>query len=104
MYKIVTFVPLSGKEIVKEALFAAGAGKIGNYDYCCFETLGVGQFRPLIGSNPAIGSHNEVERVEEVRLELVYKGDEIDKVIRSLKQAHPYETPAIDVIKLYNEE
>jgi len=100
VYKIATFVNLEAVAQVKAAMFGAGAGKIGDYDSCCFETKGHGQFRPLKGSSPYIGSENSVEVVEEVKLEMVVADDMIKKVVEALKQAHPYETPAYDVIKL----
>ncbi|MBK26271.1 MAG: NGG1p interacting factor NIF3 [Halobacteriovorax sp.] len=100
MYKIATFVNLESVAQVKEAMFEAGAGKIGDYDHCCFETKGFGQFRPLKGANPYIGEENKVEVVEEVKLEMVVADDMIRKVVEALKLAHPYETPAYDVIKL----
>ena len=104
MFKIITFVPLKDKEAVKNALFSAGAGTIGSYDHCCFESIGTGQFRPLGGSNPTLGKVGEVECVEEVRIELVCQVDRLDQALKCLKDAHPYETPAIDVIKLQNME
>ncbi|VAW69960.1 Bsu YqfO NIF3/CutA domain, partial [hydrothermal vent metagenome] len=65
MYKICVYVPEKSVETVKQALFDAGAGRIGNYDSCCWQTEGTGQFRPLAGSNPAIGSQGKVEFVRE---------------------------------------
>lgn len=100
MYKIATFVNVECVDRVKDAMFKAGAGKIGNYDQCCFETKGVGQFRPLEGSNPYKGESNKLEKIEEVRIEMVVADDKIKDVVTSMKEAHPYETPAYDVIKL----
>ena len=85
---------------VKTALFNAGAGKIGNYDSCCWETLGTGQFRPLEGSNPAIGSYGMIERVEEYKIEMVCAKERIKEVIAALKVAHPYEEPAYEVYEV----
>ena len=65
MYKICVYVPENSVESVKQALFDAGAGRIGNYDSCCWQTAGTGQFRPLENSNPAIGSQGTVEQVAE---------------------------------------
>ena len=90
-------------QLVKDAMFAAGAGKIGNYDCCCFETKGVGQFRPLPGSHPYLGQENAVEMVEEVKIELVCDKQYLQKSITALKKHHPYETPAYDIIQLVNE-
>lgn len=100
MYKICIYVPENSLEKVKQALFDAGAGKIGNYDCCCWQTEGVGQFRPLQNSKPAIGSLNEVEHVKEVKIELVCEDDLVKTVIQTMKQSHPYEEPAFDVWKL----
>lgn len=100
MYKIVFFVPLAHSEQVKNAMFAAGGGRVGNYENCSFETEGLGQFRPLKGSNPYLGQHGEVERVRELRVEMVVLDSLVGDVLRALKKAHPYEVPAYDVIRL----
>lgn len=98
MYKLTVFIPEEALVTVKAALFAAGAGQIGNYSDCCWQVLGEGQFRPLAGSNPHIGTQDNIETVKEWRVEMVVSTDKIDAVIQALKQAHPYETPAYDVI------
>jgi len=100
MYKIYFYVPESHLETVKEALFLAGAGRIGNYDKCSWQCLGEGQFRPLAGSQPAIGLHDIVEAVAEYKVELVCADEHIDDAISALKAAHPYEEPAFDVVKI----
>ncbi len=100
MYKIAFFVPESHKEQVKNALFEAGAGRIGEYDCCSWETQGVGQFRPLQGANPYIGQPDKVETVAEFKVELVCADELLTKVISALKAAHPYEEPAYDVFKM----
>ena len=100
MFKICVYVPENSVEKVKQALFEAGAGRIGNYDSCCWQTAGSGQFRPLEGSNPAIGSLNEVEFIPEVKVELVCADDLIKQAIAAMKQSHPYEEPAFDVWQL----
>ncbi len=102
MLKLVFFVPEANAEQVKEAVFAAGAGKQGLYDKCCWQSLGVGQFRPLEGANPHIGSINDIEKVEEYRIETLCPDNAIEKVVAALKAAHPYEEPAYDVIALLN--
>lgn len=102
MYKICFFVPLDSSEKVKEAMFGAGAGRIGNYDYCCWQTLGQGQFRPLQGSRPAIGQQNKVEKLDELKIEMVCSDECIKEVVASLIESHPYETPAYEVYKLEN--
>jgi len=100
MYKLCFYVPISHVESVKEAVFAAGAGKIGDYEACAWQVLGIGQFRAQVGANPFIGQVGEVERVEEYRVEMVAEAHCIVDVVRALKDAHPYETPAYDVTLL----
>lgn len=100
MYKLTVFIPDEALEQVKSALFAAGAGKIGDYEQCCWQVQGSGQFMPLAGSTPHIGSHDSLESVSEWRVEMVVQKLAIIKVIQALKKAHPYETPAYDVIQV----
>ncbi|MFK0345283.1 MULTISPECIES: NGG1p interacting factor NIF3 [unclassified Pseudomonas] len=100
MYKLAFFVPASHVEVVKAAVFAAGGGRIGDYDHCAWQTLGQGQFRPLDGSQPFLGQTGQVEVVEEWKVELVVADDLIAQVVAALKQAHPYETPAYEVWRL----
>jgi hypothetical protein len=100
MYKLAFFVPVADAEAVKEAVFATGAGRIGDYEACCFQTPGTGQFRPLAGANPHIGRVGELERVEELKVELVCEDRLIHAAVAALKLAHPYEEPAYDVWKL----
>ncbi|MGM0783343.1 MAG: NGG1p interacting factor NIF3 [Pseudomonadota bacterium] len=100
MYKLAFFVPTDDAETVKEAVFATGAGRIGDYEACCFQTPGTGQFRPLDGANPHIGQVGDLERVEELKVELVCEDDLIRQAMAALREAHPYEEPAFDVWKL----
>lgn len=100
MYKLTVFIPEAALEPVKTALFSAGAGTIGNYEQCCWQVQGVGQFMPLAGSTPNIGTQDSLEKVNEWRVEMVVDDSAIHAVIAALKQAHPYETPAYDVIKV----
>lgn len=100
MYKLAFFVPESHKEAVKQAIFAVGAGRIGNYDCCSWEVEGTGQFRALQGANPFIGTVNQTETVREFRVEMVCEDHLIATAIQALKAAHPYEEPAYDVWKL----
>ena len=102
MYKICVYTPENAVEIVKNALFDAGAGRIGNYDHCCWQTTGTGQFRPLANSRPTIGSLNVVEKVNEIKIELVCQDELIKDAIKALRNSHPYEEPAYDVWKLEN--
>ncbi|AOX07851.1 MULTISPECIES: NGG1p interacting factor NIF3 [Pseudomonas] len=100
MYKLAFFVPVSHVEVVKAAVFAAGGGRIGDYDHCAWQTLGQGQFRPLDGSQPFLGQTGQVEVVEEWKVELVVADELIVQVVAALKQSHPYETPAYEVWRL----
>lgn len=100
MYKLVFFVPDTHLESVKAAVFATGAGKIGDYEQCCFETRGSGQFKPLAAASPFIGQAGQLERVAEVRVELVCDDLLIRSAIAALRAAHPYEEPAFDAWQL----
>ncbi|KAB5623158.1 NGG1p interacting factor NIF3 [Pseudomonas sp. MH2] len=97
MHKLAFFVPASHVEVVKAAVFAAGGGRIGDYDHCAWQTLGQGQFRPLDGSQPFLGQVGQVEVVEEWKVELVVADERVRQVVAALKQSHPYETPAYEV-------
>lgn len=94
LIQLVFYVPVDHAEAVKDAIFAAGAGRIGDYDRCCWQTLGTGQFRPLPGSQPFIGSTGTEEHVPELRIELVVAEPDFPAVLAALLAAHPYETPA----------
>lgn len=100
MYKLVFFVPESHLKTVKEAVFATGAGRIGDYEHCCWQVLGAGQFRPLKGADPHIGNIGNLEYVAEFRVELVCNDDLIKDAVTAMKHAHPYEEPAYDVWRL----
>lgn len=99
--KIITFVPV-GPEIstVRDALSAAGAGRIGDYVDCSFATAGTGQFKPLTGANPTIGQVGQLERVAETKLEMVLPRTLRGAVVAALRSAHPYEEPAFDVFEI----
>ncbi|WP_116365735.1 YqfO family protein [Parahaliea mediterranea] len=103
MYKLCFYVPQSHLEPVKQAVFEAGGGTIGDYDCCCWQVAGQGQFRPLAGARPFIGSAGEVEQVDEYRVELVVDEAHIRGVIAALRLAHPYEEPAFDVLQVVTE-
>ena len=81
-------------------MFAAGGGRIGGYDSCCWQTPGQGQFRPLSGSQPFIGQSGQLERFREWKVELVVADALIQPAVNALKGAHPYETPAYEVWRL----
>lgn len=103
-YKVVTFVPQQHVKPVAEALYLAGAGRIGHYSHCGFQTEGTGTFLPLNQANPFIGQRGKLEQLQEIRLETVVRADRIEEVIAALRQAHPYETPAFDVFRHHDVE
>ena len=95
--KLVVFVPAQSLDTVRDALFAAGAGRIGDYERCSWYTEGTGTFVAGDAANPSIGDRGVEERVPELRLETVFPADRYEDVIRALYAAHPYEEPAFDV-------
>lgn len=103
-YKLVVFVPTGSAAKVANAVFAAGAGHIGNYSRCGFTGQGEGSFLPLDGANPAIGKKGRLEKVPELRFETIVGAEKLDAVTAAMLKAHPYETPAFDVLRLYNEK
>ncbi len=103
-YKVVTFVPTDEVNRVADALYTSGAGAIGNYSHCGFQTNGTGTFLPLAGATPTIGKPGQRETVAEIRLETVVKAEKVNAVIDALRQVHPYETPAFDVFRHYDLE
>ena len=102
--KLVFYVPAQDVTRVCDAMFAAGCGHIGNYDRCMFTVPGEGSFRPLEGSNPYIGRSNQVETVDEVRVEMIFPANIQKRVVSALYAAHPYEEPAFDIYRIENEE
>ncbi|KAI0117701.1 GTP cyclohydrolase 1 type 2/Nif3 [Nemania sp. FL0031] len=100
-FRLIFHVPPSAAGACKTAIFAAGAGRQGNYSECCFTATGTGQFRPIDGANPAIGKVGTLEEVEEVCVETLCVGEETTRnVVAALKKAHPYEEPSYSVYKL----
>lgn len=97
--KLVAFVPAGHREAVLAAVFAAGAGEIGEYDQCGYWTEGTGQFRPSPAANPFIGQSGAVSEVAEIRVEVVLPRRRRAAVVHALRQAHPYEEPAFDVLE-----
>ena len=98
--KLVVFVPAEALERVRDALFDAGAGRIGDYERCSWYTDGTGTFRGGEGTRPAIGEAGREERVPELRLETVFRAEHREQVVEALRRAHPYEEPAFDVYEL----
>lgn len=100
MYKIIFYVPESHVETVKNALFDKGAGKVGHYDRCAWQTEGTGQFRPLPESNPYLGEEGKAETVREIKVEMLCEDTLIKSALEALIQTHPYETPAYSAWKI----
>jgi dinuclear metal center YbgI/SA1388 family protein len=101
--KLTTFIPKSNAEQVLDALFAAGAGHIGNYANCSFKSEGKGSFLPREGAQPTIGEKGKAISVEETRVEVIFPGHLESKVIGNLKASHPYEEVAFYLQALENE-
>lgn len=100
--KLAVFVPQEHLEKVRTAICKAGAGQIGNYAECTFAVAGTGSFKPLDGTNPFIGNVNKLEQVAEYRLETIMPTKIVNKVLKALLKAHPYEEVAYDLYKLEN--
>ena len=100
--KIIVFCPKENCGSVLQAMFAAGAGNIGNYDECSFESSGVGSFRPNESSRPSIGSHGKRESINEGKLEVIVSSHKLAGVILAMKKTHPYEEVAHDILPLLN--
>lgn len=102
--KIVVTIPIENVNEVRNAICEAGAGIIGNYTYCSMSTKCIGTFKPNDNANPYIGENNKIEFVEEEKLEVVCDLNNVKSVILKLREVHPYEEPAIDIIPLLDEE
>ena len=100
MDKLVVYVPVEQAERLRAVLADAGAGRIGDYDNASFSTPGTGRFRPLDGANPTIGEVGRIEAVAEERIEVVLPRRLRSAVVAAMLAAHPYETPAYDVVEL----
>jgi len=100
MRKVVVTVPQGASEGVARAAGDAGAGIIGNYSSCAFQSDGIGQFLPGEGANPTIGHVGTFERVNETRIEMTCHAERVGQVVEAIRSAHPYEEPAIDVYVL----
>lgn len=98
MYNLVCHVPASHLEVVKDALFSAGAGAMGGYSHCCWQVLGTGQFLPLEGSSPVLGSVGHLEHVQEYRVEMVVDEEHAVAAVEALLDAHPYEVPSYHLV------
>lgn len=100
LHHLIVYVPVEASNAVRDAMAESGAGRIGNYDSCSFSSKGTGRFRPLKGASPAIGSIGSLEEVEEERIEAVVKAEDLKKVLEAIVKVHPYEEPAIHVLKM----
>ena len=98
--KLVVFVPPASLDAVRDALFAAGAGRIGDYERCSWYTEGIGTSLGGEDTDPTVGERGREERVPELRLETVYPADREGEVVQALRAAHPYEEPAFDLYAL----
>ncbi len=102
LWKLVTYVPQAHAEAVRNALFAAGAGVMGNYDSCSFSSSGEGTFRALAGAQPFTGAPGVLHREAETRLELIFPLHRKQAVLLALRSTHPYEEIAYDLLALQN--
>ena len=101
--KIFVTVPVEYVDRVRTAVCEAGAGVIGNYTYCTSSTKSMGTFKPNEKAKPFIGNIGKLEFVEEEKLEFICKIENVKQVLVALRQAHPYEEPAIDIMPLIDE-
>ena len=102
LLKLVTFVPVAQASEVRNALFSAGCGCIGNYDSCSYNVVGEGTFRASEGTHPFCGNIGELHTEKEVRIETVLPAYKKTEAIKALLHAHPYEEPAYDLYPLQN--
>ena len=102
--KLVTFVPQDSADTVRDALGKAGAGELGNYKYCSWSVSGRGRFTPQEGAKPTIGETGKPEIVKEDRIEVIVERVKAKAVISALRDAHPYEEVAFDIIELLDED
>ncbi len=102
--KMIVTVPVENTREIREAVCAEGAGIIGNYTYCTIATKCIGTFKPSDKANPYIGENNKLEFVEEEKIEVRCDVKNVKKVLKRLREVHPYEEPAIDIVPLMDEE
>ncbi|MGL4539813.1 MAG: hypothetical protein ACRCU0_02395 [Candidatus Rhabdochlamydia sp.] len=102
--KIVVFVPETHANQIRSVAALAGAGKIGKYSCCSFSTKGMGRFLPEEKSEPWIGNRDQVEEIIEERIEMLCEEIHIERILREISKAHPYEEPVIDVYPIYQRD
>ncbi|MDE1919802.1 MAG: hypothetical protein KGH56_03905 [Patescibacteria group bacterium] len=100
MKKIIVTAPVADAYKLRQAIGAAGGGKVGNYSFCSFSMRGVGRFLPDEGAHPAIGEVGRLEEVEEERIEVSCDDALVAKVVDAIHHTHPYEEPVIDIFSL----
>ena len=100
--KLFTFVPLNKAEKVRNAIFEAGGGQIGNYSECSFNAEGTGTFKAGKGADPYVGKIGERHHEKEIKIEVIFPAYLEDKIVAAMKAAHPYEEVAYDVVSLTN--
>ncbi len=101
--KLVVTVPVTDGDAIREAVGKAGCGKIGEYSFCSFSSIGTGRFLPGTHAHPTIGTVGVPTEVAEERIEFTCEASKLESIIRALREAHPYEEPAIDIYQLLNE-
>lgn len=99
--KLSFYVPVDYTEAVKTAIFAAGAGQLGTYSNCCWQTLGLGQFLPKEGANPKLGALGKLTQVAEHKVEVLCEAHRAAQIEAALLAAHPYEAPAYEFVRLW---
>lgn len=102
--KIVTFVPLEAADAVRQTIGQAGAGVLGEYSFCSFSVSGKGRFIPSAKANPHIGTSNTLEIVDEERIEIVCDRKDAKRIVKTMKENHPYEEVALDIYPLISED
>ena len=103
-HKLVWFVPEEALDVTREAVFAAGGGRIGDYERCSWYAMGTGTFLPREGADPAIGEVGREELVPELRVETVVPVERAEEIVRALVAAHPYEEVAFELYPLVSPE
>lgn len=98
MYILSFYAPETHLDVIKNAIFATGAGSVGQYKHCAWQTLGEGQFMPLAGSHAFLGTVDILEKVSEYKVEIMCADTQIKAAVAALKLAHPYETPAYHIV------
>lgn len=101
MFKVFTFAPKDSTSKIIEAMSSAGAGIIGNYTHCTFITSGMGNWKSEEGAHPTIGEIGQMTQAPEDKVEILCPDEKLEAVIVALRNAHPYEEPEIDIVKLF---